>query len=202
LAAPFRDDEPSERANRSKRVEWVERWRDVIADEPELPGVWRRQGGGFHVRGRTIDPRSGRMREINWALPNLSKARDAFACLQGEPRGGEVKQALAKVARIATAGAKVIDIPCEAVRPGRDQSRVAERRHEAASERRDGPQAQRNADIAQHDPSDEDRGRRMRTAQVFDDPDDMHAEQQEPGALDVLATVIPRTGATIGGARW
>ncbi len=78
------DDEPSEQANRSKRVEWVERWRDVIADEPELPGVWRRQAGGYHVRGRTIDPRSGKMREVNWALPNLSKARDAFAWLQGE----------------------------------------------------------------------------------------------------------------------
>jgi hypothetical protein len=62
----------------------VERSRDVIADEPELPGVWRRQEGGYHVRGRTIDPRSGRMREINWALPNVSKARDAFAWLQGE----------------------------------------------------------------------------------------------------------------------
>jgi len=81
----LRDDgEPSERANRSKRVEWVERWRDVIADKPELPGVWRRQEGGYHVRGRTVDPRSGKMREVNWALPNLSKARDAFAWLQGE----------------------------------------------------------------------------------------------------------------------
>lgn len=60
LAPRFRDDEPPERANRSKRVDPVERWRDVIADEPELPGVWRRQGGGFRVRGRTIDPRSGK----------------------------------------------------------------------------------------------------------------------------------------------
>jgi hypothetical protein len=84
LGRALRDDESSERTSRSKRVDWVERWRDVIADEPELPGVWRRQGGGFHVRGRTIDPRSGKMREINWALPNLSKARDAFAWLQAE----------------------------------------------------------------------------------------------------------------------
>jgi integrase len=68
----------------SKRVIWVERWRDVIAAEPELPGVWRRQQGGFHVRGHSVDPRSGKMREINWALPNVSKARDAFAWLQGE----------------------------------------------------------------------------------------------------------------------
>lgn len=74
----------SEGSDRSKRGEWVERWRDVVAVEPELPGVWRRQAGGFRVRGRVIDPRTGKMREVNWALPNVGKARDAFAWLQGE----------------------------------------------------------------------------------------------------------------------
>lgn len=68
----------------NKRIEWVERWRDVIASEPELPGVWRRQEGGFHVRGRAIDARTGKLREVNWALPNIAKARDAFTWLQGE----------------------------------------------------------------------------------------------------------------------
>src|SRR4051794_32322606 len=72
------------RAEKAKRVDWVERWRDVIAAEPDLPGVWRRQEGGFRVRGRTIDPRTGKMREVNQALPNINKARDAFAWLQGE----------------------------------------------------------------------------------------------------------------------
>lgn len=67
-----------------KRIEWVERWRDVIASEPELPGVWRRQQGGFRVRGRAIDPRTAKMREVNWALPNVGKARDAFTWLQAE----------------------------------------------------------------------------------------------------------------------
>ncbi len=70
--------------DRKDGVEWVERWRDVIAAEPELPGVWRRQEGGFRVRARTTDPRTGKMREVNWALPNVSKARDAFAWLQAE----------------------------------------------------------------------------------------------------------------------
>jgi len=74
--------EPS--TSRAKRTEWVERWRDVIATEPELPGVWRRQAGGFHVHARTLDPRTGKMREVNWALPNVTKARDAFAWLQAE----------------------------------------------------------------------------------------------------------------------
>lgn len=76
--------ERNDSSRSTKRIEWVERWRDVIAAEPELPGVWRRQEGGFHVRGRTVDPRSGKMREINWALPNVGKARDAFAWLQAE----------------------------------------------------------------------------------------------------------------------
>lgn len=78
------------------RVQWVERWRDVIASDPELPGVWRRQAGGYHVRGRIIDPRTGKMREINYALPKVSRARDAFAWLQAELekiRAGTVEEA-------------------------------------------------------------------------------------------------------------
>ena len=71
-------------SRRAARVVWIERWRDVISSEPALPGVWRRQAGGFHVRGRTTDPRTGRSKEINWALPNVVKARDAFTWLQNE----------------------------------------------------------------------------------------------------------------------
>ena len=63
---------------------WVERWRDVIAAKPELPGVWRRRDGGFRVRGRATDPRTGKLREINWALPQFSRPREAFAWLQTE----------------------------------------------------------------------------------------------------------------------
>ncbi len=72
------------RAARAPRVEWVHRWKDDIAADPELPGVWRRRDGGFHVRGRTTDPRTGKMREVNRELPNVPRARDAFAWLQGE----------------------------------------------------------------------------------------------------------------------
>lgn len=68
----------------ARRAEWVERWRDVIAREPSLPGVWRRQAGGFRVRGRTTDPRTGKTREVNWVLPQVTKAREAFAMLQQE----------------------------------------------------------------------------------------------------------------------
>ena len=63
---------------------WVERWRDVIAAKPDLPGVWRRRDGGYHVRARVKDPRTGQMKEINRALGDVAKARDAFTWLQTE----------------------------------------------------------------------------------------------------------------------
>ncbi|MCA9675618.1 MAG: site-specific integrase [Myxococcales bacterium] len=56
----------------------------MIAAKPELPGVWRRRDGGFRVRGRATDPRTGKLREINWALPQFSRPREAFAWLQTE----------------------------------------------------------------------------------------------------------------------
>jgi len=63
---------------------WVERWGDTIASKPEQPGVWRRKDGGFHVRGRATDPRSGRLREVNRALPECRKAREAASLLEAE----------------------------------------------------------------------------------------------------------------------
>jgi hypothetical protein len=60
----------------------------ILPSAPAHPtpaaGAGLAQAGGYRVRGRTIDPRSGKMREINWALPDLSKARDACAWLQDE----------------------------------------------------------------------------------------------------------------------
>ncbi len=69
---------------RAGRDQWIVRWKDVIASKPELPGVWRRRDGGFHVRARVIDPRTNKMREVNRELPDAAKARDAFAWLQAE----------------------------------------------------------------------------------------------------------------------
>ncbi len=77
-------DDTTDRSERKPRVQWVHRWKDDVAAEPELPGVWRRRDGGFHVRGRVIDPRTSKMREVNRELPSLARARDAFAWLQGE----------------------------------------------------------------------------------------------------------------------
>lgn len=49
---------------------WVQKWRDWIWDKPKRPGVWRRRDGGYHVRGRVRDPRTGMLREINYQLPD------------------------------------------------------------------------------------------------------------------------------------
>ena len=63
---------------------WIVRWRDTVSVAPELPGVWRRRDGGFHVRARVIDPRTSRMREVNRELPNVANARAALVWLQTE----------------------------------------------------------------------------------------------------------------------
>ena len=63
---------------------WIERWNDTIASEAELPGVWRRKDGGFRIRGRTIDPRTGKLRGINRALPDCKRAREAAVALETE----------------------------------------------------------------------------------------------------------------------
>ncbi len=69
---------------KTTRVEWVERWKDVVAAQPDLPGVWRRRDGGFHVRARTTDPRTNKLREVNRELPNITRAKEAYTWLQGE----------------------------------------------------------------------------------------------------------------------
>lgn len=78
------DRQPTAASLRKGEPAWVTRWRDVIAAEPELPGVWRRRDGGYHVRGRVLDPRTGKLREVNRELPDVPRARDAFAFLQTE----------------------------------------------------------------------------------------------------------------------
>ena len=73
---------------------WVSRWGDTIATEPEMPGVWRRKDGGFRIRGRATDPRSGRLREVNRVVVDVKRAREAASRLEVElaaiRRGGAV----------------------------------------------------------------------------------------------------------------
>jgi integrase len=63
---------------------WVSRWYDWVAADAELPGVWRRRDGGFRIRGRVKCPKTGRMHEINRALPDVNRADKAYRVLQSE----------------------------------------------------------------------------------------------------------------------
>jgi hypothetical protein len=63
------------------------RWNDTISAQPELPGVWRRKDGGFRIRGRTVDPKTGQLRGVNRALPGCKRAREAAAELERELAG-------------------------------------------------------------------------------------------------------------------
>ncbi len=45
---------------------WIKRWDSWIAPKPSKPGVWRMKHGGFLVRGRTVDPRTGKLKEVRF----------------------------------------------------------------------------------------------------------------------------------------
>jgi hypothetical protein len=60
---------------------WIERWKYQIAPRPSRPGVWRLKGGGYLVRGRATDFRTGKQREIMRAVKNTNAAR-AYKLLQ------------------------------------------------------------------------------------------------------------------------
>jgi hypothetical protein len=62
---------------------WVLRWRYWLAPKPVKPGVWRMKEGGYYIRGRATDPRTGRLREISKPLPDADAA-GAYATLQSE----------------------------------------------------------------------------------------------------------------------
>ena len=51
------------------RTQWIHRFDTLIAAEPTKPGIWRRKQGGFVIRARVRDPRTGKDREIRRILP-------------------------------------------------------------------------------------------------------------------------------------
>ncbi|MBL8623772.1 MAG: tyrosine-type recombinase/integrase [Myxococcales bacterium] len=63
---------------------WVSRWHDEIDPKPVAPGVYKRKAGGYRIRGRVVDPRTGRMVEVRRALPDAKSAREASAALAAE----------------------------------------------------------------------------------------------------------------------
>jgi integrase len=60
---------------------WILRWRSWIAPKPSKPGVWRRKEGGFLVRARVVDARTGKLREVKFTV-EAEDATEAFMRLQ------------------------------------------------------------------------------------------------------------------------
>jgi hypothetical protein len=76
-----------------KDGKWIMRWKYAIAPKPVKPGVWRRKDGGFLVRGRAVDRRTGKLREIMKTVDG-GDASGAYRFLQEEVekvRSGEVR---------------------------------------------------------------------------------------------------------------
>jgi integrase len=68
---------------KKKEPKWVKRWKSWIAAKPSKPGVWRRKEGGFLIRGRAVDPRTGKTREVRKTLPDAD-APGAYRVLDEE----------------------------------------------------------------------------------------------------------------------
>ncbi len=64
-------------------TKWVTRWRYEISAKPVLPGVWRKKEGGFVVRGKVTDPRTGKQHQVLKAL-DAATPLDARAWLEAE----------------------------------------------------------------------------------------------------------------------
>jgi len=67
-----------------KKENWVRKWNSWVDPKPELPGVYRRKEGGFLVRGRVIDPKTGSMRQVVRNLPALAQPEEARLWLKTE----------------------------------------------------------------------------------------------------------------------
>ena len=69
-----------------EETKWVERWKYNVAPKPSRPGMWRLRGGGFLVRGRTTDFRTGKQREVLRTVRDADAA-GAYRFLQAELDG-------------------------------------------------------------------------------------------------------------------
>src|SRR5512138_725438 len=62
---------------------WINRWRYEMASEPSRPGVWRLRQGGWYVRARVTNPKTGKQTQIFRVLDD-GDADSAYAWLRGE----------------------------------------------------------------------------------------------------------------------
>ena len=56
---------------------WKRRWNSWLAPNPSKPGVWRRKEGGFLVRGRAVNARTGKIKEVRFTA-EVQDALEAF----------------------------------------------------------------------------------------------------------------------------
>jgi hypothetical protein len=78
-----------------EEAKWVTRWKYEIAPKPSRPGVWRLKGGGYLVRSRATDIRTGKQREVMRTVRDTDAA-GAYRLLQeavDEVRNGEARPA-------------------------------------------------------------------------------------------------------------
>lgn len=64
-----------------EETKWIRRWKYELAAKPSKPGVWRLKGGGYLVRGRATDFRTGKQREVMRTVQG-SDAAAAYRLLQ------------------------------------------------------------------------------------------------------------------------
>ena len=78
-----------------KEQKWIQRWNTWIAPRASKPGVFRRKEGGFLIRGRAVDLRTGKLKEVRF-VAQTQDALEAFMLLQEElrkVRAGEAQSA-------------------------------------------------------------------------------------------------------------
>ncbi len=69
---------------------WVTRWRYEMSAKPVRPGIWRLRSGGFFVRSRVTDRRTGRRRTVSAVLRETTTpaaAQRELDRLVGQERG-------------------------------------------------------------------------------------------------------------------
>jgi integrase len=76
-------------------MQWVKRWGYEMSQHQVEPGVYRLKAGGYYVRGRTKDPRTGQSREVSRAVRHVQTPQEARRWLDGQlsrlAAGGEVE---------------------------------------------------------------------------------------------------------------
>lgn len=77
----------SSAANRNNS-DWVFRWKYEVSEKPVRKGIWALKGGGYFLRTRVVDPKTGRIMDYQRAMrgATLSEAESERRRLQSDVR--------------------------------------------------------------------------------------------------------------------